>query len=361
MFRKNQQGNSLGKLVEVEKNSVGKNSLFSNGQYVRLAVQLFFLIVILWTGYRFYGFVSYYQNHAAATVSVERPPGVEGFLPISSLMGLKYWIQTGDFNSVHPAGIVLIILFLLIALLMKKGFCGWICPIGFLSEYLWKSGKKIFGRNFSLTSYRWIDYPLRSIKYLLMLFFVWAIVTMNVDDLKAFLYGSYNKIADVKMLYFFTKMTILTFWVLMALVVLSLLVKNFWCRYLCPYGALLGFFSIFSPLKVTRNPETCTGCAECSDACPSNIRVHQIQRIRSDECMSCFACIDACPEPDTLKLRFSKKSKFSLPAWAYAAIIVGLFLLFTSVARLTGHWQNDVPPTEYHQMINDMDNPDLQH
>ncbi len=335
-----------------------KNIRLIKSQEIRLLVQLLFLVIILWTGYRFYGFVNYYQDHSVAA-SVERPPGVEGFLPISSLMGLRYWIQSGDFNTIHPAGMVLFMLFLVIALFMKKGFCGWICPIGLLSEHLWKAGRKIFGRNFVFP--RWVDFPLRSIKYLILLFFVYAVFAMSLDDLKAFLYGSYNKIADVKMLYFFTKMTSFTFWVLVALMVLSLFVKNFWCRYLCPYGALLGFLSVFSPLKVTRNPDSCTGCADCTDACPANIQVHQKQRIRSDECMSCVACIEACPEPDTLKLRLNKKSKFSLPAWAYAAIVIGLFLLFTGVARLTGHWQNSVSPIEYHQLINDMDNADLQH
>ena len=340
------------------KNTVEKKSWFSDGQWVRLLVQIFFLAVILWTGYRFYEFVSYYQSNGIGT-AFERPPGVEGFLPISSLMGLKYWIISGDFNTIHPAGIVLFSLFVIIALLMKKGFCGWICPIGFLSEYLWKAGRKIFGKNFIFP--RWLDYPLRSVKYLVMLFFVYAVVTMGVEDLKGFLYGSYNKVADVKMLFFFTQMTMLTFWVMVMLIVLSLLVKNFWCRYLCPYGALLGFFSLFSPLKVTRDPETCTGCQECTLACPSNIRVHQKQRIRSDECMACMACVDACPEPETLKLKIRKKSKFALPAWAYAAIIIALFLLFTGVARLTGHWQNSVTPAEYHQLINMADSAELQH
>ncbi len=321
---------------------------FNCGQNIRFLVQAGFLLIILWVGYRFYDFVNYYATGGLKPL-VTRPPGVEGFLPISSLMGLRYWLLTGNFNPVHPAGMVLFAAFLFTAVFMKKGFCGWICPVGFFSEYTWKTGKKLFGRNFVLP--KWLDYPLRSVKYLLMLFFVYAALTMSIPELKAFIYGSYNKVADVRMLLFFTQMSRLTFWVLIALVVLSLFVKNLWCRYLCPYGALLGFFSIFSPLKITRNPKTCTGCADCTKACPANIKVHTLQRIRSDECMSCVACLDACPEKDTLKLRFGKKSRFHLPVWAYAAILVGIFLLFTITAQVTGHWKNNIPQTEYHQII----------
>ena len=64
---------------------------------------------------------------------VTRPPGIEGFLPISSLMSLKYWILTGDFNTIHPAGLVLFIVILLMSLAVKKSFCSWMCPVGLLS------------------------------------------------------------------------------------------------------------------------------------------------------------------------------------------------------------------------------------
>ncbi len=323
-------------------------NIFTKTQNIRHFVQSVFLILILWLGYRFYGFVQYFVT-SGKTPAVSRPPGVEGFLPISSLMGLRFWVLTGDFNTVHPAGIVLFVTFLAMAFFLKKGFCSWVCPVGFLSEYLWKTGKKIFGRNFKLPAI--VDYPLRSVKYIIMFFFVYAAFSMNANDLKNFIYGNYNKIADVEMLLFFLKMSRLTFWVLAGLIVLSLFIQNFWCRYLCPYGALLGLLSVFSPFKITRHPESCTGCADCTAACPAHIRVHQLERIRSDECMACMACIETCPENDTLRFSPAKKSKFHLPVWGYAILLAGIFLLFTMTARLTGHWKNQIPETEYRQLI----------
>ena len=338
-----------------------KNKLaqwFENGQNIRLLVQTGFLILILWIGYEFYGFVKYYET-GGKTAYFERPPGVEGFLPISSLMGIKYFLLTGDFNTVHPAGMVLFFIFFLFAILLKKGFCGWVCPVGFLSEYLHKLGHKIFGRNFVLP--KWLDYPLRSLKYLILLFFVWAIVTMSTDDLKGFLYGDYNKMADVKMLMFFVHISAFSLGVIIVLMILSLFIRNFWCRYLCPYGAFLGFFSIFSPLKITRDPESCTDCRHCTEACPSNIQVHSKLRIKSDECMACSACVTACPEVNTLKLRLSKKTKLSIPIRIYAAILVGLFVIITGIAMLTNHWKSSVTPNDYKEMIHKLDSEDLDH
>ena len=70
----------------------------------------------------------------------------------------------------HPAAMFLLIAFLAMAFLLRKAFCSWLCPVGTISEYLWRAGKKVFGRNFPLP--RWLDLPMRGFKYLL-LGFLW--------------------------------------------------------------------------------------------------------------------------------------------------------------------------------------------
>ena len=327
-------------------------------QHIRLLVQTGFLLLILWIGFQFVGFVRYYQS-GGQTAFYNRPPGVEGFLPISSLMGIKYFLLTGHFNKVHPAGMILLSIFILLAVFLKKGFCGWLCPIGFLSEYLGKLGKKLFGKNFIFP--KWLDYPLRGIKYLLLLFFLWVIISMSSISLHAFLNGNYNKIADVEMLMFFWHISLLSLIVISALVILSAFIRNFWCRYLCPYGAFLGFLSIFSPLKVTRNEDTCTSCQRCTKACPAHIQIHEKLRIKSDECMACGECLAVCPEENTLEFSLTKQIRKPVSVKRYAGILVAVFVIVTGLAMATGYWKSNIKPRVYKELIYNSRNKILSH
>lgn len=166
----------------------------------RLIVQAGFAILCIVMGWQFYHFVEAAKQTTSGALPY-RPPGVEGFLPISGLMGVVDWFHQGTLNVIHPAATVLFLLFLLLSILLRKSFCGWICPVGFLSEWLARLGQMWFGRNFRLPS--WLDYPLRSLKYLLLGFFAWAIFfSMDAEELHQFIASPYNKVADVKMLEF---------------------------------------------------------------------------------------------------------------------------------------------------------------
>jgi polyferredoxin len=287
---------------------------------------------------------------------LHRPAGVEGWLPIAGLMNLRYLTLTHHVPALHPAAMFLLVTFLAIAFLFRKAFCSWLCPVGTISEYLWLAGRKLLRRNFLLP--RWLDLGLRGLKYLLLGFFVWAVTSMAADQLAAFMNSPYGVIADVKMLNFFRHIGETGAIVLGVLVIASLFIQNFWCRYLCPYGALLGIASFFSPARIRRNPETCIDCAKCAKACPSALPVDTLVTIKSAECTGCLECVAVCPAKDALNLSLSLPKipalplrPRTLPAWGMAAGIAVLFFGVVGFAKTAGYWDSHVPQATYQQLV----------
>ncbi|MCE5306586.1 MAG: 4Fe-4S binding protein [Acidobacteriales bacterium] len=309
-----------------------------HSQSIRHAVQWAFLALNVWIGVEFYLWVRYYETGGAG-VHVTRPAGVEGWLPIASLMNLKYWIVTGGVPRVHPAGMFLLLAFVGIAFLLRKSFCSWLCPVGTVSEWLWRAGRSMCGRSFRLP--KWFDVALRSLKYILLALFLYAVGSMTTEAIRAFLDGPYGMISDVKMLNFFRHMGIATAVTVGALAIGSVFYQNFWCRYLCPYGALLGLAARFSPVRIRRSPSLCIDCAKCTKACPSLLPVDVLLTIRSPECTGCYECVTSCPAAGALEMTVGRRCV--LPAWAMAAGIVFIFLAIAGYARWTGHWHTDLP------------------
>lgn len=314
----------------------------------RTVVQWGFFAWVVFIGIRFGMFVRHFET-AGATHLVSRPPGVEGFLPIGALVSLKYWAATGGIHPVHPAALVIFVTIVLMSFLAKKSFCSWLCPVGTLSEAAWKLGKRLFGRNFPV----WprLDAALRGIKYLLLLFFVKIIlIDMPAFSLGSFLDSPYWAMGDVKMLHFFTGMSATAMAILLVLTALSLFYRNAWCRYFCPYGALLGLASLLSPFSIRRDAAGCTDCRRCSRACPSGLPVHEKEVVRSPECTGCLTCVASCPERDVLSMTLPFWSR-PMPVWVFPAAVVLLFAAGIGAGMATGHWQSSLTYDDYRRLI----------
>jgi len=328
-------------------------------------VQFAFLLLNAWIGIQFVLWVRYFVSQGSSAY-VKRPAGVDGWLPIAGLMNLRYFLGTGTIPAIHPAAMVLLCVFLVSSLLVKKSFCSWLCPVGTVSEYLWKLGRKLIRRSLILP--RWLDLLLRSLKYLLLAFFLFIVFTMSAEELGGFLVSPFAVIADVKMLDFFRHLGLVGIAVLAGLIFPSIFIQNFWCRYLCPYGALMGIVSTLSPVKVRRDEQACIECGKCNKACPSHLPVDKLVQIRSVECTGCMECIAVCPAENALQL--------SLPPWpqsvvdpmlpqapqlrwqrralrpkVVAALLAVVFFGLIGLARATGHWQTNVSRAIYMQLV----------
>lgn len=313
---------------------------------VRHIVQILFLLFILYVGFRFYQFYNHFASFGTEPYA-KRPGSVEGFLPISALVALKVWITTGEFDYVHPAGLLLLTFFIGSGFLFRRSFCSWMCPVGTVSEWIGIWGNKLFKKNIDLPNWvTWLLYPL---KYLLLGFFLKIILfDMPVAAAKDFLMSPYNAISDVKMLQFFLDISQFTLKLLIILFVLSIFFKNFWCRFLCPYGALIGLGSILGITKINRNEETCIDCKQCTRVCPQRIKVSEKKSVVTPECTACMQCVEACPVKNTLMMKAGPRK---VNKWVIPIAFFSLFFIMVFTAKLTGHWDTSLTYEDFKALI----------
>jgi len=290
-------------------------------QPLRILIQFCFLGCMLWLGLDFYQFVLHIRSGGVAPFAI-RPAGIEGFLPISGLMGTVSWLKGYGINAVHPAAVVVFVTVLIGALLLRRSFCSWICPVAVVSEIAWKTGYKIFRRNLKLP--HWLDRVFRGLKYILMSFFIYSIaIAMSPLALQEFIRSDYHRIADVRLLDFFLHISPLALSVILILLALSIVSRNPFCRYLCPYGALLGLAATISPLRVTRDTDRCVGCGVCSQICPTYIDVMHKKSVASPECIGCWRCISHCRFNEALSMRAA--GRIFIPGFVFALLVVLIF------------------------------------
>lgn len=346
-----------------QKKPLVRRMLRDRSQRVRRWVQFAFLALNAWLAVEFLLWTRYFESQGG-TLYIERPAGVDGWLPIAGLMNLKYFLVTHRAPTIHPAAMVLAAVFLLSSLLLKKTFCSWLCPVGTVSESLWKLGRKLFRRN--LTVPRWLDIPLRSLKYVLMAFFLFIVISMAAETLNDFMVAPFGIIADVKMLNFFRNMSITGMAVIASLVVLSIFIRNFWCRFLCPYGALMGIVSTVSPVRIRRDAQACIDCGKCNKACPSGLQIDRLVKIQSLECTSCMECVAVCPAENALQFSLppramhdGESAQATAARWRnraiqprmVAAVLALIFFGLIGAARATGHWQTNIPRDVYMRLV----------
>jgi len=329
---------------ESREKSTGEAQERREAPRVRLAVQAGFLLLtvaLVWQYHRFVAAVL-----AGEPLLPPRPNGAEAFLPIAAVVSLFHLLKTGEYDPVRPAALTILLAVIATSLLLRKSFCAWVCPVGALSEWWSAFGKRCWGRLFRLPA--WVDRPLLGLKYLLLAFFLFGIA--RVGD---YYYYQFDRHADVGMYgYWFWGRFGPTMRIFASvLAVWGLFVHSPWCRYLCPYGALLGLFSRFSPARITRDAVSCTHCGRCARRCPAAIPVDRLDEVRNAECTACLTCVAACPADDTLDLRAAGRR---ITARRAALLVLALFFGVMGLAMATGHWRSNLTEEEYRRVIPQM-------
>ncbi len=289
----------------------------------------------------------------------------EAYCPFGGIQALgSYLLSQTLACTMTTSQIVMGILLFAAVLVFSKLFCSFICPLGTVGEWLGRMGAKLKVR-FTITG--WADLGLRFLKYgLLFLVFYY---TLQSSELFCKKFDPYYATAsgfdrDVEL-----------WWGIGAIAIMilgSFFVRLFWCKYLCPLGALSNIFkfatffvaimavylialgagaeisyvwplailcvggfiievtrlkSWFVPVvKITRNADTCIDCGKCAKKCPQAIDVDKVDVVRHVDCNLCGDCVLVCPVKNTLQINRRNSLKWISPIAVLILVAAGLSL-----------------------------------
>lgn len=243
----------------------------------------------------------------------------EAYCPLGGLESLYRFITEGKtLSHLHTSNIIILGLILLITLLFRSGFCGWLCPFGTIQDLIRGIGKRI-GRisfikpinkkynRFLKNNYRVLSIIDRYARFLKYIVLIWAVLgAFYYAELVLRDYDPFVALIKVTELESYTGLVILGI-----VLFLSLFTERPWCKYTCPLGAAIGIIGKISPMRVKRNEELCTNCNLCTKSCPMNIDVASKSYVSSMDCNHCFECIDSCPTKGAIDLKLILPSKSS--------------------------------------------------
>jgi polyferredoxin len=199
--------------------------------------------------------------------------------------------------SGYFAYIQMVIIGLLIAvstIFIGRKFCGYICFLGTIQEYLFKLYPKKRKTQLPLNIHR----ILRVVKYVILIItFIMALFLIQ------YLYMSFCPVVAISFPNSISFFGIIT---LIIIFVGGFFIERFWCRYLCPYAALMNIFQFIGKISgikkhvIKRNWEVCINCSICTKNCSMNIDILKYEEISDPNCIHCLKCIQSCPKDDCM-------------------------------------------------------------
>lgn len=307
----------------------------------RLVIRGAFLAYFVWACVKLMRFASWARGEGPF---VARPESPAGILPIGHFTSFFAWLKGGGWDTWLPAGLVIILGALTLSVLLKRGFCGWICPVGAVWQGAAALGRRILGRN--LRAPRWLDLSLLGLRFLLAAAAFGFIALVPLPEALAFRQLPYMWVADIKIV---GGMLDPVFLLIVAVTfVVSIMLGPVWCRWLCPLGALYSAFGVLSVATVSRDENACIHCRSCTTSCPAFVDVEKTRVVRAIECDGCMDCVKACPVEGCLEARVGG---LRIASWAWPVLVVGLWLGIFALAKATGNWDTSVPLEAFRQII----------
>lgn len=246
-------------------------------------------------------------------------PGAVGSCPLGSLQNALASVRTR--SPYYVLGLLM-----LFGLAFGRVVCGFLCPVGLLQELAHQLPTPKIKKGRVTRALSYLKYALLGV-FVVYLPLYFAAQSVPLPAFCKYicpagtLEGAVGLLSNPANADKFSMLNLLftrKFLILITLAVLAVFLYRPFCRFLCPLGAIYGFFARVSLLGVQVDAAKCTRCGQCKACCPMDIR-----RVGDHECIQCGKCRSVCPtEAIQWKKPFKRLSIKPVLAWAAALIVL---------------------------------------
>lgn len=245
-------------------------------------------------------------------------------LAFSGFKSLYQMIIKGDFNFVGAfPSLIEFITAIIITVVLGRFFCGWICAFGTYNDLLHLLSKNVFKINFKVNER--VDAALKYVKYivlLLLLVVVWTMGSKILDSASP--WDAFAQITDFpQVLSDYTIGVVMLFLITIG----ALFVERFFCRYLCPLGAVFNIFSRIGILKIKKTTDKCGKCRVCTNNCAMGLQLYKVESVCGGDCINCLKCVETCPRNNTKVSVLGENITPELASSVAIAAMVGLYAI----------------------------------
>ena len=199
-----------------------------------------------------------------------------------------------DITTMWPQLTAMIII-IPITIILGRFFCGWLCTFGAINDFIYIISNKIFKTKFKVNEK--VDSILKYLKYIILLFIIGVIWTSGNTAFDS--YSPWDAFAQIDNISVVIAEYTGGFIILALIAVGAVFIERFFCRYICPLGAVFAILSKARILKIKKFRDKCGSCRICTNNCSMGIKLYEVDKVTSGECINCFKCVDVCPRKNT--------------------------------------------------------------
>lgn len=260
-------------------------------------------------------------RHITQIVSLFALPGLY-LLALEQLKSIYQMIIGGNFDFLSAAtSSIELITIIVSTIVIGRFFCGWFCSFGALNDLMYYLNKKIFKVKFKIDPK--VDNILKYVKYIVLLFIIVVSWTLGSNILKGT--SPWDAFAQITSPGIVISSFAIGLVLLLLISVGAFFIERFFCRYLCPLGAVFSLISRIGIFKINKPSKDCGKCRACTNNCSMGIQLYKVEKQHGGECINCLKCVEVCPRKNANANAFGENINPALASTVAIGAFVGMY------------------------------------